>query len=233
MQREKPGPSLRTDLQNAADRRQTKAASSRIAGLARFGLIASLGLTAAACQPGHAARTTDDPGGAAAARIGGPFQMTDQNGRSADQSLLLGKWSAVFFGYTYCPDTCPATLQALAAAMSKLGPDAQQVQVVFVSVDPARDTPAKMKLYLSAQGFPGRAIGLTGSPAQVAVIAKRYGVYYEAQPSDKGAPKDAYLVAHTAAIYLMSPQGRFVRPLDQSQSPQGLADQIRAAIRGA
>ncbi len=233
MQREKPSSSLRTDPQNAADRRQTKASSSGMAGVTRLGLTIVMALTAAACQPGHATRTTDEPGGAAAARIGGPFQMTDQNGRPADQSLLLGKWSAVFFGYTYCPDTCPATLQALAAALSKLGPDAKQVQVVFVSVDPSRDTPAKMKLYLSAQGFPEHAIGLTGTPAQVAVIAKRYGVYYEAQPSDKGAPKDAYLVAHSAAIYLMSPEGRFVRPLDQNQSPQGLADQIRAAIRGA
>jgi protein SCO1/2 len=161
-----------------------------------------------------------------AARIGGPFKMVDQLGRPVDQRVLLGKWSAVFFGYTYCPETCPATLSALAAAQAQLGAEAKAFQVVFVSVDPARDTPALMKLYLSAQGFPNGAVGLTGSPAQVADIAKAYGVFYakDGQGSD-------YELQHTAMIYLMDPQGRFVAPLIEAQGPRAMAKQIADAMR--
>jgi protein SCO1/2 len=165
------------------------------------------------------------------ARIGGPFKMVDQTGRAVDQSVLLGKWSAVFFGYTYCPDTCPATLSALAATQARLGPAAKSFQVVFVSVDPARDTPAQMKLYLSAQGlpgqgFPGGAIGLTGSPAQVAAIAKAYAAFY----AKVGNGPD-YEVQHSAAIYLMDPHGKFARPLNEAQGPDAMAKQITEAMQ--
>lgn len=160
--------------------------------------------------------------------IGGPFRLVDQLGQPADERVLLGKWSAVFFGYTYCPDTCPATLQALAAAQARLGPMAKTFQVVFISVDPARDTPAQMKLYLSAQGFPQGAIGLTGAPAQVAQVAQAYHAYYAKQ----GDSAQNYTVQHTAAIYLMNPKGQFVKPLDESQTPDALAAQITQAMRG-
>jgi protein SCO1/2 len=160
------------------------------------------------------------------ARIGGPFKMVDQNGRPVDERVLLGKWSAVFFGYTYCPDTCPATLSALAATQARLGAAAKTFQVVFVSVDPARDTPAQMKLYLSAQGFPGGAVGLTGSPAQVADIAKAYAAIY----AKVGTGPD-YQVQHSAAIYLMDPHGKFVRPLNEAQGPDAMAKQIGEAMR--
>jgi protein SCO1/2 len=165
------------------------------------------------------------------ARIGGPFTMVDQNGRPVDERVLLGKWSAVFFGYTYCPDTCPATLSALAAAQARLGPAAKTFQVVFVSVDPARDTPAQMKLYLSAQGLPGLgqpggALGLTGSPAQVAGIAKAYDAIY----AKVGTGPD-YQVQHSAAIYLMDPHGKFARPLNEAQGPAAMAKQVVEAMQ--
>jgi protein SCO1/2 len=83
------------------------------------------------------------------ALIGGPFQLVDQDGRTVNQGVLNGKWSAVFFGYTYCPDVCPTTLQTLAQAKVALGAAARDLQVVFVSVDPDRDTPAQMKAYLA------------------------------------------------------------------------------------
>src|SRR5471032_1924449 len=113
--------------------------------------------------------------------IGGPFHLVDQNGRPRDQSMLKGKWSAVFFGYTFCPDVCPTTLQALADAETRLGPGAARLQVVFVTVDPARDTPGQLKAYLSSSAFPKGAVGLTGAPAEVAAAAKAYKVFYQNQ----------------------------------------------------
>jgi protein SCO1/2 len=156
-----------------------------------------------------------------AAAIGGPFHMVDQTGKPVDQTLLNGKWSAVFFGYTYCPDVCPTTLQMLGAASRGLGGRANAFQVVFVSVDPARDTPKQLKDYLSNSVFPPGAIGLTGTPQEVAAIAQAYGVYYQKQ----GAGSD-YAVNHSAAIYLMNPNGRF----DSVISPQASPDQAKAAI---
>ena len=160
------------------------------------------------------------------AQIGGPFHLVDANGRAVDQHVLDGKWSAVFFGYTNCPDTCPATLQALNAADRRLGPAGRRFQVVFISVDPARDTPAQMKLYDSSQGYPpGVLTGLTGSPSAVKQAADAYHAIYAKQ----GSGPD-YEVQHSAGVYLMDPQGRFVKPLDESQGPASLAAQIRAAM---
>ena len=156
-------------------------------------------------------------------QIGGPFHLVNQDGRPTDQHVLDGKWSAVFFGYTYCPDTCPATLQALGAASRKLG-DPKDLQVVFISVDPDRDTPKQMKTYLASQGFPAHAIGLTGTPAQVAQAAKAYSVYY----AKSGTGAD-YTMDHSAAVYLMDPKGRFTRPLSHDMAPDLIAQQIKAA----
>ena len=166
--------------------------------------------------------------GSGQADIGGPFHLVDQSGRPVDQGVLDGKWSAVFFGYTYCPDTCPATLQALAAAEDKLtAAQRRAFQVVFISVDPARDTPAQMKLYLSSQAFPTGAVGLTGTPGEIAAVAHEYHAFYAKQ----GAGPD-YAVQHSAAIYLMNPQGVFVKPLDETQPPVALAGQITRAMAG-
>ncbi len=162
-----------------------------------------------------------------ASLIGGPFRMTDQDGRPVDQRILDGKWSAVFFGYTYCPDTCPLTLQRLGAATARLGAKAGKFQVVFVSVDPGRDTPAQMKLYLSNQGFPRRAWGLTGTPRQVADMAHGYRVFYA-----RHGTGDDYTMDHSAAVYLMDPHGDFVKPLDETQGPDAMARQIGEAMAG-
>ncbi len=213
---------------NAPGTEALQPARARLSG-ARLGLtaalIALLGVLAVAAWRQHATAPVTQQSGQA--DIGGPFQMVDQLGKPVDQHVLLGKWSAVFFGYTYCPDTCPATLQALAAAQSRLGPLAKNFQVVFISVDPARDTPAQMKLYLSAQGFPQGAVGLTGTPAQVAQTAKVYHAYYAKQ----GTGTQSYTVQHTAAIYLMNPKGQFVKPLDESQTPDAMAGQIKEAMQ--
>ena len=179
------------------------------------GLVGAFVLTR---LPGAAATTTGSAGNAA---IGGPFQLVDQNGHAVDQHVLSGKWSAVFFGYTFCPDACPTTLQELAAVQDQLGPKAKDFQVVFVSVDPARDTPGKLKEYLSTHGFPTGVVGLTGTPEQVARAAKAYRVYY----ARHGEGSD-YLMDHSVATYLMDPGGRFVSVLAPGETPQAVAAQI-------
>jgi protein SCO1/2 len=184
--------------------------------------VAAVGLTL-----GLAALHRPQAPAASASAIGGPFHLTDQNGRAVDQHVLDGKWSAVFFGYTYCPDTCPATLQALGAASRQLGAAAGSFQVVFITVDPARDTPSQMKIYLESQGFPAHVIGLTGSPAQIDQVARAYGVYY----AKSGSGSD-YTMDHSAAVYLMDPKGRFQRPLSHDMSPSLLVQQILAAEHG-
>jgi protein SCO1/2 len=159
------------------------------------------------------------------AAVGGPFQLVDQTGRSVDQSVLKGKWSAVFFGYTFCPDACPTTLFALAQAEKQLGAKAADFQTVFVSVDPARDTPKQMASFLSTDAFPKHVVGLTGSPAQVDRIAKAYHVYYQ-----KAGDGPGYAVNHSSFTYLMNPQGRFACVIPYGATPQQIAAQVEAAM---
>lgn len=165
---------------------------------------------------------------ASAGAVGGPFQLVDQNGKVVDESLLKGKWNAVFFGFTWCPDICPGTMQALTATSDELGSKADDLRIVFISVDPARDTPEKVKEWVDAQGAPAGTVGLTGTPEQVAAAAKAYRVVYE-----KAGEGDAYLVNHSTAIYLMDPKGRFKRVLAYGMTPEQMADQIRTAMRGS
>lgn len=171
-----------------------------------------------------------EPGGGSGqtAAVGGPFQMVDTAGRPADEGRLRGKWSAVFFGYTNCPDACPTTLFALAGAEKKLGPKAERFQTVFITVDPQRDTAAKIASYLSNPAFPKRSIGLSGSPEQVAAAARAYKVYYANAP-DPSDPK-SYTVNHTTFTYLMSPKGRFVCVIQDKASPDEIAAHVEKAM---
>lgn len=164
----------------------------------------------------------------AASDVGGPFTLIDQSGATTTDARLHGKWSAVFFGYTYCPDVCPTTLANLGAGVTALGDDAKQFQVVFITIDPERDTAPVLARYLSSATFPRGVIGLTGAPAQIAKVAKAYHVYYQKVP--QGA---SYSMDHTAVVYLMAPDGRFVRPLDVNVPPAEIARQVREAMSGA
>jgi len=161
------------------------------------------------------------------ALVGGPFQLVNQDGRPVDQSLLKGRWSVVFFGFTYCPDICPATMQAVRGAVDLLGADGKNVQIVFVSVDPGRDKPRVLKDWLDAQDLPASTLGLTGTPEQVAAAAKAYRVVYQMEGS--GAD---YQVNHSTAAYLMNPDGRFDRVLAYGLTPEQMAEQIRKGMRG-
>jgi len=162
---------------------------------------------------------------APAADVGGPFRLVDQNGASVDQSILKGKWTAVYFGYTFCPDVCPTTLTALAQAQAKLGPKARDFRVVFITVDPARDSVRQLKTYLASPAFPTGTEGLTGSADQIAQVAHAYHVYYK----KAGAGSD-YSVDHTSVVYLMDPKGAFNRPIDPATPPAQVAAQITQAM---
>ena len=134
--------------------------------------------------------------------IGGPFQLTDQDGKPFSSDSLKGKPFALFFGFTHCPEVCPTTLYDLTQDLEALGKDADRMNVVFVTVDPEQDTPELMKTYLSS--FDPRIIGLTGTPDEIAAAAKAYRVYYKKVPTESG-----YTMDHTATIFLMDGQGDF------------------------
>ena len=136
--------------------------------------------------------------------VGGDFTLVNQDGRTVDQTLLNGKWSLVFFGFTYCPEFCPTTLAELAAVQQQLGDKAKDLQIVFISIDPQRDTPQMLKDYLSSDGFPKGTIGLTGTTDQVAKAAKAYRAFYE-----KVGEGEGYTMNHSLTVYLMGPDGRF------------------------
>lgn len=159
------------------------------------------------------------------ASVGGPFQLVDQNGQAVDQTMLNGKWSLVFFGFTYCPDFCPTTLGTLAAVRERLGDEAKDLQIVFVSIDPARDTPQALKDYLSTEGFPPGVIGLTGTEEQVAATARAYRAFYQ-----KVGEGEGYTMNHSLTIYLMGPDGRFRSALTHDLGPDRSADVIRRAM---
>ena len=158
--------------------------------------------------------------------IGGGFNLVDQDGKPVDQSILKGKWTAVFFGYTFCPDVCPTTLQTLGAASTQLGARGKDFQVVFVTVDPERDKPAVLKSYLSSAAFPRGTIGLSGTPDQIAAIAKAYVVFYQKEGAGAG-----YAVDHSSAIYLMNPKGQFDSVIAYGLTPEDTRDQIVKAMR--
>lgn len=159
--------------------------------------------------------------GASASVIGGPFQLVDQNGKPVTEQDMKGKPFLVFFGYTHCPDVCPTTLFEVSEVMRALGPDADRVGAMFVTVDPERDTPAAMKDYLSS--FDPHLRGLTGDRKSIDAAEKAYRVYAKKVPTESGD----YSMDHTALVYLMDKQGRFVAPFSLRRKPEEAAADLR------
>lgn len=171
----------------------------------------------------QAAQTTDAATGQPL--VGGPFTLTNQDGQVVDQSILEGKWSLVFFGFTYCPDYCPTTLGVLNAVQERMGDKAKDLQIVFISIDPERDTPQMLKDYLSSDGFPDDVIGLTGTPEQVAQVAKAYRAFYQ-----KVGEGEGYTMNHGLTVYLMGPDGRFRSAVAHDLGPSRTATLIENAM---
>jgi protein SCO1/2 len=154
--------------------------------------------------------------------VGGPFTLQDSDGRTVTDRDFRGKYLLVYFGYTYCPDVCPTTLNAVAQAIEQLGRRADELQPLFITVDPRRDTPVVMKQYTAA--FSPRLLGLTGTSAQIAAVAKEYRVYYAEHRTGPG-PND-YSMDHSSLLYLMGPDGRFVAPIRTDASGAEIASQL-------
>jgi protein SCO1/2 len=156
--------------------------------------------------------------------VGGPFTMVDQNGKTVTEATFKGEPFLVFFGFTHCPDICPTTLYEMSEVLKRLGPDANKTAALFVSVDPERDTPEKMKQYVSS--FHPRIFALTGSEAQVEAIKKEYRVFAKKVPLKDGD----YTMDHTAVVYLMDKNGRFIAPFNLARSADEAAADLRKRL---
>ena len=193
--------------------------ASRIALLAAvfgLGLVLCFGLVLLATGRLGSGSTVQQ-----AAAVGGPFRLTDQDGKPISNEDLRGKPFLMFFGFTHCPDVCPTALFEASEVLRALGPDASRTGMLFVSVDPERDTPAVLKDYLSS--FDPHLRGVTGTPAEIAAVAKTFRVYYRKVPLEGGD----YTKDHTAIVYLMDKQGRFVAPFNMKRPPEEAAAELR------
>jgi protein SCO1 len=155
--------------------------------------------------------------------IGGDFTLVNQDGKPVNQATFLGKPTAYFFGYTNCPDACPTTLTDMTDRLKALGPDGDRFNVVFISVDPARDTPPLLKSYL--ESFDPRITAATGTPEQVADVIKKFRVYIK-----KVGEGDSYTFDHTAAVYLMSAKGDLVTIIDYQAPRDEALEKMRRAL---
>jgi protein SCO1 len=159
---------------------------------------------------------------AAAPRIGGHFALVTPDGRAVTDATYRGKWLLVYFGYTSCPDACPTAMASVAGALDQLGPLADRVQPLFITVDPERDTPPIVADYVKS--FDARIVGLTGTPEQLADAAKAFRVYYV----DRSLGNDRdYAVDHSSFLYVIDPRGAFATLLTGDLPGHQLADELR------
>ncbi len=156
--------------------------------------------------------------------FGGPFELVDHDGRRRTDRDFRGAFLLVFFGYTHCPDICPTGLQTMADALDLLGPLGKRVRPVFITVDPARDTPAQLKDYVAS--FHPRLIGLTGTEGRIAAAARAYKLHRFKVPA-RGGAADEYLVSHSSITYLMGPDGKFVTLFPHGVKPEFMAKAMR------
>jgi protein SCO1/2 len=158
--------------------------------------------------------------------IGGPFTLVDQDGHTVTSDSLKGKPTLIYFGYTYCPDVCPTSLLLMETAMEQLGPEAtKKVNLVFITIDPERDTPKLLKGFVG--NFGPTFIGLTGTPEQIAAAARAYRVYYQKVPGKDGGP---YLMDHSSIVYLLDRSGRFVTHFTHEAKAEAIAAGVKRLL---
>lgn len=200
-----------------------------MADRAMYRMFPALALLSAVTLAGCGAVKPEEPP-LAGARIGGPFALTDQNGKTVRESDFAGRYRIVYFGYTYCPDVCPTDMAKIGQAMKILDKDAPRIAAkvvpIFITVDPERDTPAVIKQFV-ANFHPG-IVGLTGSPQAIAEVAKRYAIYFKKQPPGPGG---GYMVDHLAVAYLMGPNGEPIASLPIDKDGQAIASQVKHWVR--
>ena len=162
--------------------------------------------------------------GLAASQIGGPFTLTDQNGNTVTDAALQGHPSALYFGYTYCPDVCPTTLADLTQWMSDLGADADRLKVYFITVDPERDTEEAIASYM--QAFDPRFTGLTGTRPQIDKVIKEYRIYARKVPGEDGS----YTMDHTASVFLLNSKAELVSTIDYQEAADKALAKLKRVI---
>ena len=156
------------------------------------------------------------------ALVGGPFTLTDHTGKRVTDQDFRGRFMLVFFGFTFCPDVCPTALQVMAAALDKIGPKAEQITPVLITVDPERDTPEQMASYVKS--FHPRLVGLTGSPEEIEAVAKAYRAYFKRVPDPKSS--GGYTIDHSAIIYVMGPDGAFRTHFTYTVNADAMAERL-------
>ncbi len=156
--------------------------------------------------------------------IGGPFTLTDQTGAAVTDKTYDGSWRLIYFGYTFCPDACPTELGVMAQAIDEMGPAGQKVQPIFITIDPDRDTVQQLKGYVPL--FDKRLVGLTGTPQQIAAVAKAYKVYY-AKDDRPGVDAKSYGMNHSSFVYLMDPKGKFLTVFSSDTDSDKMAAEIK------
>jgi protein SCO1 len=194
-----------------------------------YRMFPALALLAAIPLAGCGAGKRDEPP-LAGARIGGPFALVDQNGKTVRDTDFAGRYRIVYFGYTYCPDVCPTDMAKIGQAMKLLDKQAprvaQKVVPIFITVDPERDPPAVIKQFVA--NFHPRIVGLTGSPQAIAAVAKSYAVYFKKQPPGPGG---GYMVDHLAVAFLMGPDGAPIASLPIDKDGPAIAEQVQHWVR--
>jgi protein SCO1/2 len=173
--------------------------------------------------------SAQDRGSLGVPSIGGPFALVNQDGKAVTEADYRGRFMLIYFGYTFCPDVCPTGLANIAAAIDML-PEARrgEVQPIFITIDPARDTVALMKEYVPQ--FHPALVGLTGTADQIAVAAKAYRVYY--RKNDQTKDQENYLMDHAAVMYLMGKDGKFVTHFTHETPPEKIAEKLKQLIGG-
>jgi protein SCO1/2 len=162
-----------------------------------------------------------------APQIGGPFVLIDQDGKTVSEADFVGKYMLVYFGFTYCPDVCPTSLTIMEDALDMLGDKAERITPVFITVDPERDDPEALKLYV--EHFHPRLVGLTGSVDQVKAVAKTYKAYFT--KSGDGYDDDDYSVDHSSITYLMAPDGKFVTHFSHGVEAEAMAKKLAEILK--
>ncbi|PZW48770.1 protein SCO1/2 [Humitalea rosea] len=158
--------------------------------------------------------------------LGGPYSLTDQTGRAVTEATYAGGLSLMYFGFTYCPDVCPTELGIIGQVMEELGPDASRVTPILVTIDPERDTPEVLAAYVV--NFHPKMVGLTGTAAQIADVARKFRVYYQRV---RNAENSDYLMDHSSFIYLVGSDGRVRGLFRPGSAPEAIAEAVRGALR--
>jgi cytochrome oxidase Cu insertion factor (SCO1/SenC/PrrC family) len=167
-------------------------------------------------------------GGSGVAAIGGPFTLVNQDGKTVTEADFKGKYMLIYFGFTYCPDVCPTTLTVMSDALNILGSRADKVVPMLITVDPERDTPDHLRMYVGY--FHPRMQGLSGSPEQVAQAAKTFRVYYAKVPNKETNDPDMYTMDHSSIVYFMGPDGRFLTHFGHDVDAKEMAAKMKGLL---